>query len=162
MEPTNNFVYGCLDAFITAKGKTVRQWDKKQLFNYIRSIAPYGMMDMYEFFDATPDEMSLDLPSPDNDMFYGIITNPGGTDGMTNTGSYVYLTATFEYNGAVVVNTGVLDAGNDAPPNATWQVGDRFVITTGDASQSTDPTWTKGDKLEMTWTINPPVTTTVT
>ena len=169
--PTMLDVVNCLRSYIDAKGHAnadngtkLRNWSKDELFNWIRSIAPYGMIDMYEYFDATPDEVTIDLPSPDNDMFYGIIANPGGDDGMTNQGSFVILTDNFEYDfgsgNVVVVGEGDNDADGNPPPNGSaWAIGDRFVVTAG--VQSGDPTWTKGDKLEMTWTINPPVTTNI-
>lgn len=200
--PTCDAVVAVLKSYIKKKGVEVRYWSKRTLFNYIKSIAPYGMMDMYEFFDATPDEMRLELPSPNSDMFYGIIENPGGADGMTNTGSYVYLTEDYMWPvylavytvasasafnteggytsgdsdfvtagdelpgaGTTIWNTATKDAAGNSPAGATWVVGERFVITLGtgaasgaDAVQSETPTWTRGDKLEMTWTINPPIT----
>jgi len=201
--PTCAAVVAVLKSYIKKKGVEARSWSKRTLFNYIKSIAPYGMMDMYEFFDATPDEMRLELPHPSSDMFYGIIENPGGADGMTNIGSYVYLTEDYmwptnlavyttasadafnvagDYTsgdenfvtagesspaaGQTIWNTTYLDAAGLGPAGAKWVVGERFVISLGtggaadgsDAVQSETPTWTRGDKLEMTWTINPPIT----
>ena len=75
------------------------------LLALIRYYAPFGMMDLYFWHDETPDRFTLSFPDPKQDMFYGLIENPGGGDG--------------------------------------------------------EATWTQGDKIDLTWTINPPVSGSV-
>ena len=50
------------------------------LLALIRYYAPFGMMDLYFWDDQTPDRMTLSFPDPKQDMFYGLISNPGGDD----------------------------------------------------------------------------------
>ena len=50
------------------------------------------------------------------------------------------------------------DASDATAPATNWAIGDYYVIST---YQQSDPTWTKGDKVELTWSINPPVSGSV-
>ena len=146
--------------------------DDRTLKQLIQHYAPYGFLELYDFHDGTPAYMSLDFPNPKQDMFYGLIDTPGSTGDAGNvlmTNISVQLNATdddFDYldnNGAtqtfvhsaILANTSDPDADGNSPPGAKWEAGDYYVVS---IYQQSDPTWTKGDKIELTWTINPPVT----
>jgi len=115
LESTYGLVKTELDKFDTKvnwdDGTNYRAKDEI-LLALIRFYAPFGMMDLYFWDDQTPDRMTLSFPDPKQDMFYGLIANPGGDD----------------------------DSMSEEPDN---------------------PTWTQGDKVELSWVINPPVTGSV-
>lgn len=59
----------------------------EQLMQFVTSIAPHGFKEFYDYDNATPEQMRLSLPHPNQHMFYGLIDIGDSSTGGAAIGS---------------------------------------------------------------------------